>query len=239
MHGILGTWTNEAETWYNPPCGLSDVTGDGDDGRDDPRFEPQPGNPIGGPGPGEDGNDAGGDPEHPSDCVNLDDRPWRDLGCDIDVIEYPTFYDSKRRWEEAQADDAWQSALEFAFCRERFPGAPSVGFSAVVSFIFPRHHTKCQLGLWACSMLSQPWNTPAFPFWDKTNELTRSLNAQVSDFLGGPSTMSCETWEDKGNMCDGNLQCIENATTAAASELILNSFATVHAVSPGRALPRP
>lgn len=49
----MGTFTNEAETWYNPSCGLRDVTGDDPEGVIDPQLPEQPGNPIGGPGPGD------------------------------------------------------------------------------------------------------------------------------------------------------------------------------------------
>ena len=39
MHGIKGTWTNEAETWHNPSCTLDDVTGDDPD-QGDPELTP-------------------------------------------------------------------------------------------------------------------------------------------------------------------------------------------------------
>lgn len=60
MHSIIGTFNNQAETWYNPSCGLTDHVGDDPGGINDPQLPLQPG------GDGS-GNDGGGstDPDHP------------------------------------------------------------------------------------------------------------------------------------------------------------------------------
>ena len=46
LHSIMGTWTNKAETWYNPDCGWFDNRGDDDGGVRDPKLPVQPGNPL-------------------------------------------------------------------------------------------------------------------------------------------------------------------------------------------------
>ena len=63
MHTIMGTWTNKAETWYNPSCGMTDVHGDDPGGVVDPELPVQKGNPLDGPGPGDDGNTTPGNGE--------------------------------------------------------------------------------------------------------------------------------------------------------------------------------
>lgn len=47
----MGTWTNNAETWYSPTCGFFDFTGDDDGGVRDPKLPIQPGNPLTNPDP--------------------------------------------------------------------------------------------------------------------------------------------------------------------------------------------
>lgn len=51
LHSIMGTWTNNAETWYSPSCGFFDYTGDDDGGVKDPQLPIQPGNPLPNPNP--------------------------------------------------------------------------------------------------------------------------------------------------------------------------------------------
>lgn len=139
MHGVKGTWTNEAETWYNPQCGLSDVTGDDPDSTNDPEFDPQPNNPIGGPGPGEDENETPGtNPSNPDDCKNLDNREWRKVGCNTGAIEDPTWGTAKDRWDSVDGDGAWLSSLEWVNCREKAGEKPD-SFTNVVS---PRHYIR-------------------------------------------------------------------------------------------------
>lgn len=136
MHGVKGTWTNEAETWYNPPCGLRDSTGDGGP-IENPNLPVQPGNPIGGPGPGDEGNEGPGtNPEDPDDCKNLDGRRWRSYGCNVDAVEDTSFGNASWRWESVDGDGAWQSALEFSLCREEM-GEPPDSFSNIVRWSIP------------------------------------------------------------------------------------------------------
>ncbi|KAK8062432.1 carbohydrate esterase family 3 protein [Apiospora hydei] len=61
MHSLLGTWTNQAETWFNRCGGLSDVTGDDPGGVINPNLPPLPEDPGSDPG-GNPGGNPGGDP---------------------------------------------------------------------------------------------------------------------------------------------------------------------------------
>ena len=160
MHAILGTWTNEAgkismlqcgndergrylrfraaETWYNPSCGLDDVFGDDDD-QGDPRLPEQPGNPIGGPGPGEGGDGT---------CSNTEPHlPWRDIECDHDLIESHTSGISEEdRWSGLLIPEAWQSVLDYWQCRVLNQGHVPIsdGFPDIVSIESAGRVVTCQ-----------------------------------------------------------------------------------------------
>lgn len=47
MHEILGTWNNEAESWFNPACGMADATGDDSEDIADPQLPVMPGSGTG------------------------------------------------------------------------------------------------------------------------------------------------------------------------------------------------
>ncbi|KAK6069383.1 killer toxin subunits alpha beta [Seiridium cupressi] len=59
MHSLLGTWTNQAETWFNPSCGLEDREGDDAEGVTNPLLPVQPGSSAGGGGTGGGGSGGG------------------------------------------------------------------------------------------------------------------------------------------------------------------------------------
>ncbi|KAH8171422.1 hypothetical protein LIA77_08189 [Sarocladium implicatum] len=88
MHAIKGTYTNEAETWFNPSCGLTDVEGDEPGGVKDPNLPTQPGAP--GIGDGSPGGEE--PPQEGSGVVYIDPGVWNDgnLQCyDPAVIVIP------------------------------------------------------------------------------------------------------------------------------------------------------
>ncbi|KAF4412991.1 Multidomain esterase [Colletotrichum fructicola] len=63
MHSIIGTFNNQAETWFNPSCAMTDRTGDdGDIGN--PNLPVQPGSSNGGGGDG--GDSSGGEDYDPN-----------------------------------------------------------------------------------------------------------------------------------------------------------------------------
>ncbi|KAL2205673.1 hypothetical protein CC79DRAFT_1311155 [Sarocladium strictum] len=126
LHSIKGTWTNTAESWLSPSCGVRDATGDDAEGVVDPKLPVQPGNPIGGPSPGE------GDK-----CSRNDDsRDWRKRDCSDPLIadhdEYNPNFSIAEVYSGLDAVGAWRSALDYWNClvqggreREDFPNLVS------------------------------------------------------------------------------------------------------------------
>ncbi|KFA66600.1 hypothetical protein S40285_08276 [Stachybotrys chlorohalonatus IBT 40285] len=51
LHSIMGTWTNNAETWYSPICDFFDNRGDDEGGVRNPQLPIQLGNPLTNPAP--------------------------------------------------------------------------------------------------------------------------------------------------------------------------------------------
>ncbi|SPN96486.1 uncharacterized protein DNG_00014 [Cephalotrichum gorgonifer] len=127
MHSIKGTWTNEAETWFNPSCGLRDVEGDDPEGVVDPKLPVQPGNPLDGPGPGEPGNEG--------DCKELDSDEWRSVTCANPFIKSHVDYTAEQRWEGLHVDDAWAASQAYIQCRHG-QGSRDDSFSNVISDFF-------------------------------------------------------------------------------------------------------
>ncbi|KAL2202778.1 hypothetical protein CC79DRAFT_1169861 [Sarocladium strictum] len=124
LHEIKGSFTNQAETSFNPSCGLRDAEGDDSEGVYDPKLPIQPGNPIDGDGPGSGGPDT--------DCTNLDSKDWRKVTCTNKYIQSHTDYSAKDRWNGLQVGDAWSSAQDFVNCRYG-AGKLEGSFSNVVS----------------------------------------------------------------------------------------------------------
>ncbi|OBT86293.1 hypothetical protein VE02_05585 [Pseudogymnoascus sp. 03VT05] len=114
MHAVKGSWTNEAETWFNPSCGLRDAIGDDNGDVVDPHLPVQSGNPVDGAGPGDPGNPGTGPGDN---CRGMDNRKWRSINCDNEYVKEDTKYKAYTIWAELDADGAWQSALEFYQCR--------------------------------------------------------------------------------------------------------------------------
>lgn len=138
MHSILGTWTNQAQTWLNPSCGLSDNEGDDKGGVVDPRLPMQPGNPVDGPGPGEEGNPDNPNEEDPDVCRKPDDRDWRKHDCCDKYIRTHTKYSEEEVWNGLGIPGAWLSALEFYDCAKIYHDAKN-SFSNFVSDFFHGH----------------------------------------------------------------------------------------------------
>lgn len=115
MHAVKGSWTNEAETWFNPSCGLRDAEGDDSEGVVDPQLPIQSGNPVDGAGPGDPGNPGDGSDDN---CRGMDDRKWRSIKCDNQYASEDTRYNMNETWTGLDVDGAWQSALEFNQCRQ-------------------------------------------------------------------------------------------------------------------------
>lgn len=137
MHSVLGSLTNEATTGYNPSCGLDDITGDDPDSLQDPELPVQQGNPIGGPGPGEPGNEIPGSGGVDADapCKELDDRQWRHYQCDNELVTSHIDHTDEERWIGLDVPGAWVSTLEFMGCRASL-GLQTSDFSDVVCFEF-------------------------------------------------------------------------------------------------------
>lgn len=131
-HGVKGTWANEAETWYNPSCGLEDTTGDDPEGVVDPELPEQKGNPLDGPGPGEPGNGTPGIGDG-NDCRDLDQREWRSVPCDHPMIQSHVDHTDEERWNGIDVPGAWKSTIEYWQCRA-LNDLPNDDFSDVVRF---------------------------------------------------------------------------------------------------------
>lgn len=89
MHAVKGSWTNEAETWFNPSCGLRDAEGDDSEGVINPQLPVQSGNPADGLGPGGPGNPVTGPGNN---CRGMDERKWRSIKCDNEFVREDTTY---------------------------------------------------------------------------------------------------------------------------------------------------
>lgn len=131
MHAVKGSWTNEAETWFNPSCGLRDAEGDDAEGVTDPKLPVQEGNPVDGFGPG--------DPERPgngpnNDCRGMDNRTWREKKCDDKYVKDYTLYKMPEVWTGLEIDNAWISAVEFYQCRSA--QNPQAEFSDIICDFF-------------------------------------------------------------------------------------------------------
>ena len=108
LHSIMGTWTNKAETWFNKDCALRDADGD-DPGTVD--LPVQPGNPIGGDGPG-DGDSPGCDRES-------DSRDFRNFDCDDPLTgEHSNDNAVIEAWGGLDVIGAWRSALDWWHCKK-------------------------------------------------------------------------------------------------------------------------
>ncbi|KAM0330967.1 hypothetical protein ACHAQA_003924 [Verticillium albo-atrum] len=125
LHSIKGTWTNQGETWLNPSCGLRDATGDDPGGIVNPQLPEQPGNPIGGEGPGNGGGE----------CRGRDNRDWRSVTCTNRYIESHVDFTSRERWLGIDVPGAWASVIEYWQCRLA-NNQPRSQFSNVVSDFF-------------------------------------------------------------------------------------------------------
>lgn len=90
QHSILGTFTNQARTSFNPSCGMTDAEGDDDGGVVNPELPVMPTEP-------------GGGEEDPDD--------WRSIKCDNEGVTDHTLY-GPDRWKMVDADGAWVSVLE-------------------------------------------------------------------------------------------------------------------------------
>lgn len=167
LHSIKGTWTNDAESWYNPGCGLRDATGDDPEGVNDPRLPVQPGNPIGGPGPGEEGGGGGGGEEGSSCGRDSDDRDWRKIDCQHPMIrnhdQFNPAYTLAQVWNGIDAGGAFRSALDYWHCRLG-EGRPREHFSNQAS------HLSLFIFSWVLLIMSD-----------------RRGFFQISDFFHGPS----------------------------------------------------
>ncbi|KFY97907.1 hypothetical protein V498_01794 [Pseudogymnoascus sp. VKM F-4517 (FW-2822)] len=100
MHGILGTWNNEAESWFNPACGMADAIGDDSDDIADPQLPVMPGS-------------GSGDGDNDVDCNDdIWKANWRCKTCTDPVFSLdggdPTGWDL---WQNLDAPGAWASAI--------------------------------------------------------------------------------------------------------------------------------
>ncbi|KAK7420361.1 hypothetical protein QQX98_002784 [Neonectria punicea] len=88
QHSILGTWTNEARTSFNPSCGVTDEEGDDSNSLEDPKL-----------------------PVMPSDGDGNASDEWRKINCQNEGVTDHTMY-GPDRWKQVDADGAWVSVIE-------------------------------------------------------------------------------------------------------------------------------
>jgi hypothetical protein len=130
LHSIRGTFTNEAETWFNPSCGLDDNSGNDPDQGQFAGLPEQPGNPSdGSPGPGE-------EPINDSEvCENADNRPWRNVRCTHPVIDDESRYTAKEQWDGTEASSAWLSVVNYWDCYQQLTNAGDSFSNAVADWL--------------------------------------------------------------------------------------------------------
>lgn len=206
LHSIRGTFTNEAETWFNPSCGLDDHFGD-DANAGNPNLPVQPGNPSdGSPGPGEPGSNQPGSGDGPGECENLDDRYWRHVTCTDKYIDSAVgFYTTKERWDGIDVPGAWESTKEFWACWTSKAAAPGSFSNTVSDFMDGPDSMLCET-------------------WSDANGC-RGLALQCPSTVTGPAgSWILESWSRISDFQNDFYKVIESAVVFADIETIADDF---------------
>ena len=120
LHSIKGTWVNDAETWFNR-CGALDYNGD------DANWKP-------GQDPG-----MGALPAKPT-TPPISEKPvedrWKEINCDATPALTSDSADEETRWNDADANDAWDAATAFYHRVKGDSGYRDMEFTEIIADFF-------------------------------------------------------------------------------------------------------